>query len=91
MYALGCAYRWTPGAVDTNESEAVRWWTQAANSGHADAACNLGTAYALGIGVARNVKSADYWWTRSAELGNVLARSHLARHRVLYDPDIPYL
>jgi uncharacterized protein len=40
--------------VQKNEAEAVNWFRKAADQGVPEAQANLGMAYAIGLGVAKN-------------------------------------
>jgi TPR repeat protein len=55
------------GARD--DSEAFRWFEQAAEAGLAEAQYNLGIMYANGRGVQRNVLEAARWYRAAAEQG----------------------
>ena len=53
-----------------NKSQAVYWWSKAAEQGDADAQYNLGRAYWLGDGIPMNKPLAVYWYRKAAEQGN---------------------
>lgn len=60
-----------------DDSEAVRWYTMAAEQGDADAQFNLGNAYYHGRGVRRDYRQAAYWWQRAADQGDSGAMHNL--------------
>ena len=60
------------GRFDNNEFSS--WTRKAAEQGYAVAQYNLGQAYALGDGVAKNEELAILWMTRAAENGYARAR-----------------
>ena len=57
--------------------EAVKWYTQAAEMGHADAQCDLGNCYYYGEGLPENYERSVYWYEKAAEQGNVRALYNL--------------
>ncbi len=60
-----------------DDSEALRWFTQAAQEGLAEAQYNLGVMYAQGRGVPRNLATAVGWYTRAAKQGLGIAQFNL--------------
>lgn len=50
-------------------SEAVEWYTQAAEQGHAEAQYKLGCCYYLGLGIDQNNTKAEEWISKSVEQG----------------------
>jgi TPR repeat protein len=58
---------------------AVKWFTRAAEAGHANAQNNLGVCYAYGTGVARDFAAARTWLLRAAAAGDAQAPSALAK------------
>ena len=67
--------------VAKNESEAVRWYTLAANQGDTDAQYNLGVCYERGIGVAKNESEAVRWYTLAAKQGQANAIEALKKKK----------
>lgn len=75
-FLLGTRYASGRAGV-RDDSEAVRWFTQAAQAGLAEAEYNLGIMYASGRGVARNMARAAHWYERAAKQGVVEAQYNL--------------
>jgi hypothetical protein len=65
MYNLGCNYFYGNG-VETDYKEAVKWFTRAAQKGHAGAQNNLGVCYENGYGVEKNIYEAIKWYRTAA-------------------------
>ena len=63
--------------VPQNFKEALRWFTKAAEQGHAGAQSNLGVMHQVGQGVPQNFKEVLRWYTKAAEQGNAMAQSKL--------------
>jgi len=63
--------------VPKDYKTAVKWWTLAAEQGHAVAQYNLGVMYDNGKGVPQDDKTAVKWWTLAAEQGHTLAQQKL--------------
>merc|ERR1719401_687777 len=71
------------GQKDT--ASAARWFTKAADGGHADAASELGVMYLTGEGVPADERGAAFWFDRADELeGNPGALAE-ARSPSLWD------
>ena len=60
-----------------NSTEAVRWYTLAADRGFADAQNNLGVCYANGSGVELNYDEAAKWYRLAADKGNAYGQANL--------------
>ena len=60
-----------------NSTEAVRWYTLAADRGFADGQNNLGVCYANGSGVELNYEEAVKWYRLAAEQGNAYGQGNL--------------
>lgn len=60
-----------------NYAEAVKWYRQAAEQGHAAAQNNLGNCYYNGRGVTKNPDEAVAWWGKAAEQGYAAAQYNL--------------
>ena len=68
---MGVAMRLKNGiGCDQDLPEAVKYLTQAAERGIADAALELGLCYAYGMGVSQDDKVATDWLRRGAEMGS---------------------
>lgn len=75
--ALGEAYYDGKGVTE-NLTEAVKWFTKAAEQENAKAQYNLGICYYYGNGVQyRDRGEAVKWYTRAAEQGNADAQNDL--------------
>lgn len=75
--ALGEAYYDGKGVTE-NLTEAVKWFTKAAEQENAKAQYNLGICYYYGYGVQyRDRREAVKWYTRTAEQGNADAQHDL--------------
>ena len=57
--------------------EMIEWYTKAAELGDAEAQCNLGVFYALGIGAKQDWQKAVSWFAKAAEHGHAAAQYHL--------------
>ncbi len=66
-FLLGTRFASAGGGRD--DSEAFRWFEQAAEAGLAEAQFNLGVMYASGRGVARNLAAAARWYEEAANQG----------------------
>src|SRR5207253_3116374 len=73
MYQLGRAY-----AANRQMAEAMAAWRKAADKGSSAAMVELGVAYGMGIGVARDEAQARKLFERAAEAGNPRGVSNLA-------------
>ena len=60
-----------------NYTEAVKYFSQAAEQGHAEAQCSLGLCYYNGYGVPQDYNKAVEWFRKAAEQGNAMAQSNL--------------
>ena len=58
-------------AVKQDKAEAVRWYTKAAEQGHAEAQLFLGAMYDNGEGVTENTAEAIRWFNKAAEQSDV--------------------
>ena len=56
---------------------AVQWWTMAAQQGDLEAQFNLGQAYRLGLGVAKDEAQAFEWLLKAASGGLAVAQSRI--------------
>lgn len=75
-FLLGARYASGRAGVQ-DDSEAVRWFTVAAQGGLAEAQYNLGIMYASGRGVALDPAQAARWYQRAAEQGLAEAQFNL--------------
>ena len=53
--------------------EAIKWYRQAAEQGHAEAQYKLGSMYANGQGIRQNYEEAFYWLKKAAAQRNGVA------------------
>lgn len=74
--ALGEAYYDGKGVTE-NLTEAVKWFTKAAEQENAKAEYNLGNCYYYGYGVYENYGEAEKWYTKAAEQGCAEAQNSL--------------
>ena len=58
-------------------TQAVEWYTKAANQGYASAQSNLGVCYEKGQGVTQSYEKAVEWYTKAAEQGSATAQYNL--------------
>ena len=63
--------------VKQDYKQAMRWYQQAADQGHASAQCKLGDMYAKGQGVKQDSRQAVRWYREAADQGNAVAREKL--------------
>jgi len=59
------------------QSEAARWYTKAADQGHAYAQCSLGGLFLEGRGVAKSDVKAALWYRKESDRGDAYAQSIL--------------
>jgi len=59
--------------------EAMKYYLDAADRGHAGAMNDLGGVFEYGVGVPKNLTTAIVWYERAAELGHAGAMSHLGQ------------
>ena len=71
-------YRYGWGVPEDDE-EAVKWYREAAEQGHADAQCNLGDMYCYGLGVPEDCEEAAKWYQKAARQGITAAQKALAK------------
>ena len=83
QFNLGQLYN--KGGVDLPKSHetAAKWFSLAADSGHAGAQYNLGWMYDNGYGVQKNFKVAVKWFILAAEQEDPDAQFNLAHHYAL--------
>ena len=74
--ALGEAYYDGKGVTE-NLTEAVKWFTKAAEQENAKAQYNLGNCYYYGYGVYKDYGEAEKWYTKAAEQGYAEAQNSL--------------
>ena len=76
QYNLAVLYEYGDG-VPQDDTEAVKWYTRAAEQGIAWAQSNLGVKYASGDGVREDDIEAVKWYKLAAEQGDVQAHYNL--------------
>ena len=60
-----------------DDTEALKWFLEAAGNGHASAQYSLGYMYRSGKGVTRGVEEAVRWYRIAADQGHPEARADL--------------
>lgn len=78
-FMLGLYHAEGLGGLPQDDAKAVALYRQAAIQEDKEAQCNLGTAYAMGTGTARDYALAAIWFRASALQGNTTAMVNLAR------------
>lgn len=63
--------------VQKNDTQALHWYTQAAENGEKDAQYNLGMMYLNAEGTAKNLPLAKKWLQRAADAGDPDAKQVL--------------
>jgi TPR repeat protein len=82
MYQLGNVYTFGHSIaqlVDDPDTEAARWYHQAAVAGNADAQYSLALLFMAGKGVVKDPTEADFWMRKAAQAGHVDAKSYIGR------------
>jgi uncharacterized protein len=69
QYQIGSKYY-----IHQNYTDAVKWWTKAADQGNEEAEANLGHSYYYGEGVSKDYAEAVKWSRAAAEKGEPLAQ-----------------
>ena len=75
QYYLGELYQ--RGYVPEDEKEVVKWFSKAAEQGHAKAQSELGLLYAAGEGVTQDDSVAVEWYRKAVDQGDVNAMCNL--------------
>ena len=75
----------TGDGVEKDQSDAVKWYRQAAEQGLADASFELAKCYRFGIGVRRNRITASKWLHKAVEQGHARAMVLLGKRCLDYD------
>jgi class 3 adenylate cyclase len=75
-FQLGYAFENGEGTTQ-NYTEAIRWYTMAANNGNSGAQFNLAMIFEEGRGTPVNLQKAFYWCTKAADQGEVAAQYNL--------------
>ena len=68
--------------MQQDHREAIKWYTLAANQGHAIVQNNLGNMFKAGQGTPQDFKEAIKWYRLAAEQGNAKAQGNLG---VMYE------
>ena len=74
QFHIGYMLQWGKGTIAKNVPLAVHWYRRSANSGHANAQCNLGVCLYYGQGIDKNEEEAPLWFMKSAEQGHAKAQ-----------------
>jgi TPR repeat protein len=77
MFALGVTFDEGLG-VQIDEQQALRWFTLAAERGHAESMNRLGIFYAQGRGIPQDFVAALAWYQKSAANGSLAAVGNVA-------------
>jgi TPR repeat protein len=75
---LGLAYRDGRYGLTADAKTGLYWLKRSAAGGNAYAEDMVGKAYAEGLGIAKDIATAETWWRKAIEDGNQEARIHLA-------------
>ena len=76
QFNLGCYYYSGEKGLPQSYSEAVKWYTKAANQGYAPAQNNLGYCYEKGYGISQSLLVAKKWYEKAAAQGNSTAKKN---------------
>lgn len=76
QFNLGAMYDNGDG-VPEDDTEAAKWYLQAADQGHVNAQFSLGVMYANGEGVAEDATEAATWYRKAADQGDYRAQYNL--------------
>lgn len=76
--SLGIFYAAGIGMEHPDSQQAIAWYSAAAAKGSIDAATNIGSMYALGDGVAKDMTAAVQWFRKAADAGGASAQYNLA-------------
>lgn len=90
--AAACYEKGLSCQKDGGTAEALRWFRQAAELGHAGAQAKVGTAYATGTGLPEDPAEALRWWRKAAAQGDAegqygLALAHLSGSLIPQDKE----
>ncbi|MDR2869833.1 MAG: DUF1266 domain-containing protein [Deferribacteraceae bacterium] len=70
-------FRYDGKSIDSDYTEAAKWYRKAAELGNAKAQCDLGYCYDTGKGVPQDLVEAVEWYRKSAEQGDVTAQCNI--------------
>jgi hypothetical protein len=76
--SLGIYYTAGIGMDEPDPQAALHWYTAAAEKGSVDAATNLGSMYAIGDGVPKDMTAAIRWFRQAADAGGAAAEYNLS-------------
>ncbi|HZS98325.1 MAG TPA: AMIN domain-containing protein [Terriglobales bacterium] len=76
--SLGIYYSMGVGMDNPDLQAALKWYTAAAQKGSLDAATNIGSMYASGDGVTKDMTTAIRWFRQAADAGGGAAAYNLA-------------
>lgn len=77
LWNVGCAYFNGTNGVSVNYSEALKWYTLAANGGDVNAMGQTAYMYYTGKGTEENHSMAFAWWKKAADSGDTKAYTAL--------------
>ena len=78
QFQLAERYRIGDKFTERDYAEAVRWYRAAAEQGHREAQCDLGSMLLNGLGVAKDAVQAAVWFRPGADQGLAVAQFNLA-------------
>ena len=74
MFQLGRAL-----SLGNKRLEAIKYYLDAADRGHAGAMNDLGGVFEYGVGIPKNLATALVWYEKAAEFGHAGAMTHMGR------------
>ncbi len=76
--SLGIYYTAGIGMEKPDPQAALQWYTAAAEKGSVDAATNIGSMYAIGDGIPKDMNAAIRWFRRASDEGGASAEYNLS-------------
>jgi len=76
--SLGIYYTAGIGMEKPDPQAALQWYTAAAEKGSVDAATNIGSMYAIGDGIPKDMTAAIRWFRRASDAGGASAEYNLS-------------
>ena len=74
-----CCYMGKEAYDSKNYAEAVKWYTKAAEQGHAEAQYSLGIYHELSLDYNKYLPEALKWYRKAAEQGHAKAKQRLKK------------
>ena len=78
LWNVGCAYFNGTNGVSVNYTEALKWYTLAANGGDVNAMGQTAYMYYTGKGTEENHSMAFAWWKKAAIAGDIKSQRMIA-------------